>query len=239
MRKLLSLVAALLLCSVLAFSQSRTVSGKVTDEKGDPVPFATVAIKGTKNATVADANGNFTIKVNSGDVLVVSAQGSNPSEITVGTSDQVSVSLTKSVSGLQEVVVTGAYATKRTARSTSYNAQVVNSEQLNTIRQTNLNNALAGKVSGMQIRSQSAAALGRTGNVRLRGEGGLGGGEGIIYVVDGTILPSSNDINVDDIENVTVLQGPAASAQFGSQGANGAIVITMKKAKRNARGFGC
>jgi TonB-linked SusC/RagA family outer membrane protein len=238
MRKLLSLVAALLLCSVLAFSQTRTVSGKVTDEKGDPIPFATVAIKGTKNATVADANGNFTIKVNSGDVLVVSAQGSEKAEVTVGTGDLVSVSLVKSVSGLQEVVVTGAYATKRTARSTSYNAQVVNSEQLNTIRQTNLNNALAGKVSGMQIRSQSAAALGRTGTVRLRGEAGLGGGEGIIYVVDGTILPSSNDINVDDIENVTVLQGPAASAQFGSQGANGAIVITTKRAKRNQSGLG-
>ena len=66
----------------------------------------------------------------------------------------------------------------------------------------------------------------------------LGGGEGIIYVVDGTILPNSNDINVDDIEDVTVLQGPAASAQFGSQGANGAIVITTKKAKRNAKGVG-
>ena len=122
-----------------------------------------MAIKGTKIATIADASGNFSIKAKSGDVLDISAQGSEKSEVTVGTSDQISVSLTKSNSALQEVVVTGAYATKRTARSTSYNAQVVNSEQLNTIRQTNLNNALAGKVSGMQIRSQSAAALGRTG----------------------------------------------------------------------------
>src|SRR4030095_271160 len=127
MRKLLSLIAALLLCSVLAYSQTaRTVSGKVTDEKGDPIPFATVAIKGTKIATVADANGSYSIKTKTGDVLVISAQGSNPSEVTVGASDQISTSLTKSVSGLQEVVVTGAYAAKRTHRSTSYNAQVVN-----------------------------------------------------------------------------------------------------------------
>jgi len=238
MRRFLSLLAALLLCSFMAFSQLRTVTGKITDEKGDPIPFATVAVKGTKSATIADANGYFNIKIQSGDVLVVSAQGSEKKEFTVGASDVLNISLAKSNNALQEVVVTGAYATKRTARSTSYNAQVVNSEQLNTIRQTNLNNALAGKVSGMQIRSQSAAALGRTGSVRLRGEAGLGGGEGIIYIVDGTILPNSNDINVDDIEDVTVLQGPAAAAQFGSQGANGAIVITTKKAKRNQKGIG-
>ena len=222
----------------MAFSQLRTVTGKITDEKGDPIPFATVAVKGTKSATIADASGYFNIKIQSGDVLVVSAQGSEKKEFTVGASDVLNISLAKSNNALQEVVVTGAYSTKRTARSTSYNAQVVNSEQLNTIRQTNLNNALAGKVSGMQIRSQSAAALGRTGSVRLRGEAGLGGGEGIIYIVDGTILPNSNDINVDDIEDVTVLQGPAAAAQFGSQGANGAIVITTKKAKRNQKGIG-
>ena len=238
MRRFLSLLAALLLCSFMAFSQLRTVTGKITDEKGDPIPFATVAVKGTKSATIADANGYFNIKIQSGDVLVVSAQGSEKKEFTVGASDVLNISLAKSNNALQEVVVTGAYSTKRTARSTSYNAQVVNSEQLNTIRQTNLNNALAGKVSGMQIRSQSAAALGRTGSVRLRGEAGLGGGEGIIYIVDGTILPNSNDINVDDIEDVTVLQGPAAAAQFGSQGANGAIVITTKKAKRNQKGIG-
>ena len=238
MRRFLSLLAALLLCSFMAFSQLRTVTGKITDEKGDPIPFATVAVKGTKSATIADASGYFNIKIQSGDVLVVSAQGSEKKEFTVGASDVLNISLAKSNNALQEVVVTGAYATKRTARSTSYNAQVVNSEQLNTIRQTNLNNALAGKVSGMQIRSQSAAALGRTGSVRLRGEAGLGGGEGIIYIVDGTILPNSNDINVDDIEDVTVLQGPAAAAQFGSQGANGAIVITTKKAKRNQKGIG-
>ncbi|WP_315821132.1 TonB-dependent receptor plug domain-containing protein [Paraflavitalea speifideaquila] len=103
---------------------------------------------------------------------------------------------------------------------------------MNTIRQTNLNGALAGKVSGLQFRGQSAAKLGNVGNIRLRGASGLGGDEGIIYVVDGTILPSANDINIDDIEDVTVLQGPAAAAQFGSQGANGAIVITLKRLKR-------
>ena len=129
MRRFLSLLAALLLCSFMAFSQLRTVTGKITDEKGDPIPFATVAVKGTKSATIADANGYFNIKIQSGDVLVVSAQGSEKKEFTVGASDVLNISLAKSNNALQEVVVTGAYATKRTARSTSYNAQVVNSEQ--------------------------------------------------------------------------------------------------------------
>jgi TonB-linked SusC/RagA family outer membrane protein len=238
MRKLLSLLAALVLCSVLAIAQQRVVTGKITDDKGDPVPFATVTIKGTRNATVADATGSFQLKAKPGDVLVISAQGMDSKEASVGSEGGVSISLARANAALTEVVVTGAYNTKRTARGVSYNAQVVNSEQLNTIRQTNLNNALAGKVAGIQVRSQSAAALNRVGSVRLRGESGLGGGEGVIYVVDGTILPSSNDINVDDIEDVTVLQGPAAAAQFGPQGANGAIVITLKKAKKGQKGIG-
>ena len=134
---------------------------------------------------------------------------------------------------LSEVVVTTAMGVKRTARMTSTNVQVINGEQLNTIRGTDLNNALAGKVSGLQVRSQSAVSLGSTSAIRLRGESSLGSGAGVLYVVDGTVLSNPNDINLDDIEDVTVLQGPNAAALFGSDGANGAIVINSKKAKRN------
>lgn len=238
MRKFLSLLAVLVLYSVLAYAQTKTVTGKVTDEAGEPIPFATILVKGSRVAFVSDASGSFTAKVKPGDILVVSAQSLTTKEVTVGAANVVTIALAKNNNALAEVVVTGAYNTKRTARSTSYNAQVVSNEQLNTIRQTNLNGALAGKVSGLQFRGQSAAKLGDVGNVRLRGASGLSGDEGIIYIVDGTILPSANDINIDDIEDVTVLQGPAASAQFGSQGANGAIVITLKKGKKNAKGIG-
>lgn len=238
MRKFLTLLAVLVLYTVLAYAQTKTVTGKITDELGDPIPFATVVIKGTKTAFVSDAGGSFTAKVKQGDILVVSAQSLTTKEITVGAGNVVSITLAKNNNALAEVVVTGAYNTKKTQRSTSYNAQVVSNEQLNVIRQTNLNGALAGKVSGLQFRGQSTGKLGNVGSIRLRGTSGLGGDEGIIYVVDGTILPSANDINIDDIEDVTVLQGPAASAQFGSQGANGAIVISLKKAKKNAKGIG-
>jgi TonB-linked SusC/RagA family outer membrane protein len=232
MRKMLSLLTVLSMSAMLVTAQVRTVTGRVTDEKGDAVPFATVTLKGSKNGVAADANGNFSIKAKTGDVLVFSAQGLDNKEATVGAGSTVGISMAKNNKALEEVVVTGAYNTKRTQRSTSYNAQVVTGEQLNTIRQTNINNALAGKVSGIQVRSQSAAKLNSNGNIRLRGASGLGGDEGIIYVVDGTILPNPNDINMDEVDDVSVLQGPAASALFGSQGANGAIVITTKKGKK-------
>lgn len=238
MRKIVSLLSVLMLYCALALAQTREISGRVTDEIGNPIPFASVIIRGTNTGTSADQNGNFTIRAKTGDVLVFSSQGRVAREMTVGSESTVNATLSTSTSStLTEVVVAGAYGTRRTARSTSVNAQVVSGEQLNVVRQPNLNNALAGKVSGLQVRSQSSAALDRQGTARLRGETGLGGGGGIIYVVDGTILPNANDINLDDIEDVTVLQGPAAAAQFGSQGANGAIVITLKSGRRT-RGVG-
>ncbi|RYD82181.1 MAG: hypothetical protein EOP53_04420, partial [Sphingobacteriales bacterium] len=134
---------------------------------------------------------------------------------------------------IAEVVVTSAFNVKRTARSVSTSVQVVNAEDLNTVRAPNINNALAGKVAGAQVRSQSTAALGRETMIRLRGENSLNGRSQPVYVVDGTIMPDAGDINSDDIEEVTILQGPAAAARFGPDGANGAIVVTMKKGRRN------
>jgi TonB-dependent SusC/RagA subfamily outer membrane receptor len=134
--------------------------------------------------------------------------------------------------GLKEVVVTGAFGIKRTARSVSSSVQIVYADQIQNVREVNVNNILAGKVAGIQVRSQSAAKLGAETSIRLRGENGLGIGAGALYVVDGTIMPDVRDINTNDIEDITVLQGPAASALFGPDGANGAIVITNKKARR-------
>lgn len=137
---------------------------------------------------------------------------------------------------LKEVVVTSAFGIKRTARSVSSNVQNLTENQLNIIRQTNVNDALAGKVAGAQVRSQSIAKLGAESLIRLRGENGLGAGVGALYVLDGTIMTSAADINIDNIEDVSVLQGPSATALFGPDGSNGAIVITSKKAKRGNPG---
>lgn len=231
MRRFFSLFTMMMLCSVLSFAQSRVVTGTVIDKDGKPVPFASVVVKGG-GGVQADVNGVYTIRVNPGDVLQFSQASYDAIEVPVGSLSTINATLTIKDNTIPEVVVTSAFNTRRTARSTSSNAQVVSSEQLNTIRQTNLNNALAGKVSGIQNRSQSSAKLNASGNIRLRGESAFGAGAGIIYVVDGTILPNSTNINMDDIEDVTVLQGPSAAALFGPDGQNGAIVMTTKKGKK-------
>jgi len=236
-RKLLTL-CVFLLFAMYAGAQSRVVTGTVTTkEDGLPLPGASIRVKGTNSGTQTDAAGKFTITVSGPNVtLVITSLGYKRVE-TSATSGPVIVAMVNDENSLSEVVVTGAFGTTQTARSTTTNAQVVGGEKLNTIRQTDLNNALAGKVAGIQVRSQSVAALGRETEVRLRGASGFGTGSGALYIVDGTILPNVNDMNMDDVESVSVLQGPAATAQFGSQAANGAIVITMKKG-RNTPGVG-
>ena len=238
MRRFLSLFTMLMLCGVLAFAQSRVVTGKVTDIDGNPVSFASVKVKGTNTGVSADANGAYSLKVNSGAILIISGASFKETEVPVGTQTVLNTVMEKGGGELKEVVVTSAFGIKRTARSTSSNVQNLTGDQVNTIRQTNVNNALAGKVAGIQVRSQSVAKLGAETAVRLRGENGLAGGAGALYVIDGTIMPSNADINPDDIEDYSVLQGPAAAALFGPDGANGAIVMTLKKAKKGAKGIG-
>jgi hypothetical protein len=232
MRRFLSLFTMLMLCGVLAFAQSRVVTGKVTDVDGNPVSFASVKVKGTPTGVSADANGNYSLRVNPNDVLVISGASFKTTEVPVGTQNVLNTVLeVGGTTELKEVVVTGAFGIKRTGRSTASNVQNLTGDQVNTIRQTNVNNALAGKVAGAQVRSQSVAKLGAETTVRLRGENGFGLGAGALYVVDGTIMPSGADINPDDVEDYSVLQGPAAAALFGADGKDGAIVITLKRAK--------
>lgn len=235
MRKIASL-AMLMLFSALAFAQTRSVTGKVIDEQGVAVPLASVTIKGTSQGAIADQAGTFIIKVKTGDVLVISSQGFTTKEVAVGSGATISVSLDKTSESLVEVIVSSGYNTKKTQRSLTSNAQVVNAEQLNTIRQPNINNAIAGKVAGAQVRSQSTAALGRDAVVRLRGDGTLGG-QSLLYIVDGTPT-NSVDINPDDVEDLTVLNGPSGAAIYGPQAADGAIVITTKRAKKGQKGIG-
>ena len=238
MRRFLSLFTMLMLCGVLAFAQSRVVTGKVTDIDGNPVSFASIKIKGTPTGVSADANGGYTLRVNPNAILVISGAGFTETEVPVGSQNVLNTIMEKGGAELKEVVVTSAFGIKRTARSTSSSVQNLTGDQVNTIRQTNVNNALAGKVAGAQVRSQSVAKLGAETTVRLRGENGFGIGGGALYVVDGTIMPSGADINPDDVEDYSILQGPAAAALFGPDGSNGAVVITTKRAKKGAKGIG-
>ncbi len=233
---------SLILCLLLgakAHAQDRVVSGKVTaaDDKL-PIPGVTVKAVGASAATQTNADGLFTLSIPDGVTQLQFSFLGYATRILPIASGTMNVVLKQDMRELDQVIIVGALGTKRTARSTSSNTQSVDAKQLNTVQQTNLNNALAGKVSGIQVRSQSAAALGRNTEVRLRGVSGLGTGTGALYIVNGTVLPNVDDINIDDIENVSVLQGAAAAAQFGSQGANGAIIITLKDGKEATTGLG-
>src|SRR5437764_7054773 len=166
MRKILSLFTVLVLFCALAFGQNRTISGVVRDEKGDPIPFATILETGTRNATQADANGAFTMKL-AGSRVTISASGHETQTITVS-GNTVSATLTTTNSQLNEVVVTTAFGIKRAQRITPYSSQVLNDQQLNIIPHTDVNSALAGKVAGVQFRGQSPIKLDAQGSLRIR-----------------------------------------------------------------------
>lgn len=232
MKKLLQSLFILLFVAISAMAQERTITGTVTAQEDKlPIPGVSVKIKGASGGSVTGADGKFSIRASNGATLIISYVGYKTKEIAVGSSNVINTTLETDANQLTEVVVTGAYGTKTSERSQVTNSQSVSGEKLNTIRSTNVNNALAGKVAGLQVRSQSAAALGRNTDVRLRGASGFGTGSGALYVVDGTILPNADDVNLDDIEDVSVLQGPAAAALLGTQAAGGAILITTKKGK--------
>ena len=183
--------------AMLAFISplSFVVTGKITDIDGNPVSFATVKIKGSKTGLSADANGFFTIKVNSeNDVLSISAASFKDTEVRVGTLRYFSIILEKGGTELKEVIVTAAYGVKRTARSTSSNVQNNSGYQYNPLYQSNVNNALAGKVSGVQVRSQVPNQVAADKKIRLRGENSLGNTnadferEGYDYILENAFL---------------------------------------------------
>ena len=211
---------------------SKLVTGIVMDTDGNPVPFATVKIRGSNTGLSADQNGRYSFNVKTGDVLEFSGAGYKLVETPVGAQTALNTVMEKT-GELKEVVITSAFGLTRTARSSSANTQTISADELNTIRTSNFSNALAGKVAGAQVRNQYAGDLGAETTVRLRGENGLGAGYSALYVVNGQIMQGTKNINPGDVENVIVLEGPAASALFGVDGANGAIVITTKDFKND------
>lgn len=232
--KKLSLLIFLFASGVFTITaQTINITGTVSSaEEGIPLTGVTVQVKGTSTGTATDANGRYTLDVPlDATTLIFSFVGMKKQEVEIANRTVIDISMESEIQELREVMITSGYNIQQSSRSTSALTQVVTGEQLTVARQTNINNALTGKISGIQLRSQSSIALDRTGSVNLRGDGGFGTGNSVVFVVDGTILPNSGDLNMDDIEDITVLSGPSASAILGSRGANGAIIITTKKAK--------
>lgn len=245
MRKMLSLIAVLVLCTAMALGQNKTMSGQVKDTKGDPIPFATIKIKGTSSAVAADANGNFTISAAPNATFVISAVGFEQTEVKASSSGNLLVSL-NTLDAMREVVIT-AQGVKRTRNQLAYAAQTIGGDEVSKTRSNNFISGLSGKVSGLEIRQSNG--LGGSTNVTMRGVKSFVGNNQALFVVDGVPYNNDNtnspdqltgrggydygnaaaDLNPDDIESITALKGAAATALYGSRGSNGVILITTKK----------
>ena len=249
MRKVLFLLTLSLAFSVSAMAQF-TVTGTVTGEDGLPIPGAAVLEKGTTNGTITNFDGVFSLRVSSGNaVLMFSFVGMTSREIALEGSSTVNVVLATSAIGIDEVVVT-ALGIKRERKSLGYSMQEVKGDVLLEAREPNLANALSGKVSGLQVIRSSNGPAGSS-KIVLRGYSSLTGDNQPLIVVDGIPIdnftgasnndywnPSTDmgnglgDINPEDIESMSVLKGASAAALYGSRAGNGVILITTKSGNK-------
>lgn len=243
-----------LLGLISSFAQEKSINGKVTDEAGIPLLGVNIIIKGTSNGTQTDFDGNYTINARIGEVLTFSFVGLRTEEVTVGASSQIDLVMVEDASQLEEVVIT-ALGLSKDERTLGYSAQSVKSDDLADTGQSNIVNAINGKVAGVNITSSSGAP-GASANIVIRGSSSISGSNQPLFVVDG--LPINNntdngsstgvldgtdfrdygktvgtnraaDIDPNDIASVTVLKGGAATALYGNRAVNGAIIITTKK----------
>ena len=223
------------------------ITGQVLDENGEPLIGVTVTVKGTKVVAITDIDGNFTIAVPaSNSVLQFSYLGYKLKEERAANGMQVR--LDPDSNALTEVVVT-ALGIKKEAKSLSYNVQQVNSEGIMKVQDANFVNSLNGKVAGVQINA-NASGIGGSSRVVMRGAKSIDGNNNVLYVIDGVPMVNSQSslddnalaysgngqtgdatamLNPDDIESISALTGPSAAALYGSDAANGVILITTKK----------
>jgi TonB-dependent starch-binding outer membrane protein SusC len=251
MKRLLKRISVLFLCvslTQLAFSQTKVISGKITDDKGAPVQGASVAVKGAKGGTTTNATGDFTLTVaETARSLVVSSVGFNQQEIDISGKTSVNVGLVSATQSLNDVVVIG-YGTVRRKDATG-SLTTVSAKEFNQGVITSPDQLLQNKVAGLEVTSNSGQP-GAATTVRIRGNSSIRGVGNPLYVVDGVILdgrnarpsvnlgiggfgttPDANPllfINPYDIQDITILKDASSSAIYGSRGANGVIVMTTK-----------
>ncbi len=231
----------------ISFAQERTISGTVSDGSG-PLPGVTILKKGTTQGTETDFDGNYSIQAKTGDVLVFSFVGMKTSERTVGTSNQMSVTL-QSDNLLDEIVVVGYGQVSQ--RDLTTNISSVKAETVQSISTASVAGALQGAASGVQITQLSGAPGGEV-RVRVRGASSINGSNNPLYVIDGIPMFSGETIsnsfggqrnsavtnlNPDDIESVEILKDAASAAIYGNRGSNGVILITTKKGKAGKARF--
>lgn len=227
--------------------EPRTVSGTVIDHNGQPIPGASVFVQGTTTGTTTDIDGRFTLLVPGnllGGSLEFNSLGYEIVRMVIGSNKNFTVTLNEEAVSLEGTVVT-ALGIRRDQKALSYNVQEVNAELLTSVKDANFINSLAGKVAGVAINT-SSSGVGGASKVVLRGNKSISQSSNALYVIDG--IPMYNfgggggtefdskgasesiaDLNPEDIQSISVLTGAAAAALYGSQAANGAVMITTKK----------
>ena len=228
--KLFFTAMMVLLASAWAIAQDVTVSGVVKDSStGEPVPFASIQIKGTLDGGSTDADGNDSILVADDAVLIFSSIGYQSQEIEVAGRQAINVALHPDSELLDETIVV-AFGTS-TKESFTGSAAVVKSSDIAKVQTSDVTRSLEGVVAGVQM-TTSSGSLGSSPSIMIRGISSINAGNSPLFIVDG--VPYSGDmdnINPNDIESMTVLKDAASNALYGARGANGVIMITTKKAK--------
>ncbi len=230
MRKFLSLFTVLMWISLSTQAQTKTISGKVTDQQGQPVPFASVRIDGTKTGTSADADGIFHIKASASASLVITGTGIKEQTVPIGGESNLVIKVIRKTSSLTEVVVTTVAGTRVSKRQQGFASTEISSKAITEAKPTVLASALAGKVAGVQIMA-TGGGVNPNYRIIIRGQRSLTGNNQPLLILDGNIVTYDllTNISPEDIDDVNILNGPAAVALYGSQASNGALVITTKR----------
>ncbi|TKG95529.1 TonB-dependent receptor [Puteibacter caeruleilacunae] len=233
-KQLMVLCGLLLFIPSVLFAQDITVKGKVTDGKGESIPGANVIVKGTTNGTVTDFDGNYTIKVKDGSILVYTFIGFATKEVKLKGQKELNVELSEDFHQLEEVVAVG-YGSMKKADLTGAVVSV-GADDLQKAPVVNVEQALMGRAAGVRITSMD----GRPGegmSIEIRGGSSLGGNNTPLYVVDGFPMGEGEDaiesIDPNDIESVSVLKDASSTSIYGARGANGVVLITTKKGKND------
>ena len=234
MRKFFCLLLCTLFMVVYAGAQSRSISGRVTDELNSPVANASVSVKGTNRGTTTNTTGDFTLSVGANaKTLIVSSVNFEAAEVPIGSDKTVNISLKSSQSDMQEVVVVG-YGTGRKVGTTVGSVTTVNAEKIQDRPAANAFDALQGKVAGLQVFTSSGEPS-QLSSLRLHGVGSLGASSTPLYVMDGIPVNPNAIINLNpnDFETVSILKDASATSIYGSRAANGVIYITTKRGATN------
>lgn len=247
MKKLFLLLLGIVFLHAQLLAQSRQVTGKVTDDGGNPVANASVLIKGTKIGTFTNENGEFIFSVPpTAKTLVVSAVGYQEYYVSIGSKSIVNVELISDNKKLDEVVVTG-YSVQKRIKST-ISVSNVKGETINNVALPDINQMLQGNASGV-IATANSGQPGAGTDVRIRGITSISASSSPLYVIDGSIVTTGDltsntptqdvisNLNASDVESINILKDAAATALYGARGANGVIVITTKSGKAGQNKF--